>query len=132
VKRRPGPATEYRCSPRSRKARELGHPALKAPQRTREGWGTHFLSKGESLGQPPSIVALRETWSTRFALTVSWINYLQARVLSELAFNGTDAAIFASRSSIVLAGPVLVTTNTCWPSGFSSATWRRSGDELWD
>jgi hypothetical protein len=50
------------------------------------------------------------------------ISYFHAKVVTEFAFNETEAAMFASRSSTVLAGPGLVTTSTCLPSGFSKAT----------
>jgi len=49
-------------------------------------------------------------------------NYLQAKVVTESAFNETEVAMFASRSATVLVGPLLVMTSTCWPSGFSKAT----------
>jgi len=48
--------------------------------------------------------------------------YRQESVAIEFSFNRTFAAIFASRSSIVRAGPGLATTSTFWPSGFSTPT----------
>ena len=44
--------------------------------------------------------------------------YRQAKVVTELGFNGTWTAASWSSRAIVLAGPALVTTSTFWPSGF--------------
>jgi len=45
--------------------------------------------------------------------------YLQTKVVTEVAFKGTDATISDWRNAIVLAGHGLVTISTFWPSGFS-------------
>src|SRR5580658_2496851 len=58
--------------------------------------------------------------------------YFQAKLVTELAFNETGAAILASRNSAVLAGPEFVTIRTFWPSGFSRATCRRPAASLCD
>jgi|SRR5580658_3474347 hypothetical protein len=64
----------------------------------------------------------------RFGLRIDAIrrkplNYFHARVVNDLDFNGTEAAIFPSCNWTVLAAPALLTTSTCWPSGFSRPTW---------
>src|ERR1700691_1771012 len=56
--------------------------------------------------------------------------YLQAKVVTEFAFNGTDTSIFAKRSSMVLAEPGVVTTSTFEPSGFSTETCPKSANVL--
>jgi len=54
----------------------------------------------------------------------------QTKVVIESSVNEIRAALSSHRNSIPRAAPALVTTNTCWPSGFSSAACWRSAAVL--